>query len=218
MKALAQFRRNEGGAVMVEATIAMTLLLMLTLGFVDFGNAFYQWNAAAKAVQVGARLASVSPPLAAAIKTVGPTATPGDPISAGIYNFVCIGGQANCTCTGSSCPAGTVPLLDTNFSRIFRGDTAYSNNNACPALAAGQRPGMCHFFPRLRRQDVQVSYVATGLGYQTRPGGAVPTIVVEIRPGLPFQFFFLSGLMGFANINIPPMRSTVTGEDLANGA
>ena len=71
---------------------------------------------------------------------------------------------------------------------------------------------------RLRRQDVQISYVATGLGYQTRPGGAVPTIVVEIRTGLPFQFFFMNGLLGFANLNIPPMRSTVTGEDLANGA
>jgi Flp pilus assembly protein TadG len=212
MRRLRRFRRDERGAVMVEAAIAMTLLLMLTLGFVDFGYAFYQWNAAAKAVQVGARMASVSPPVSPDAKTAGPTTTPGDPIpvypAANSYRFVCIGGNSG-SCSNYS---------DVNFSRIFRGDTAYSNNDACPVLAAGQRPGMCHFFPRLRRQDIQITYVSTGLGYQTRPGGAVPTIIVEIRPGLPFQFFFLGGLMGFANIDIPPMRSTVTGEDLGNGA
>jgi Flp pilus assembly protein TadG len=212
MRRFRRFGADRDGAAMVEATISMTLLLMLTLGFVDFGNAFYQWNAAAKAVQVGARLASVSPPVAPEAKTAGPTTTPGDPIpvypAANSYRYICIG--------GTSCSPGT--YTDANFSRIFRGDTAYSNNDACPALAAGQRPGMCHFFPRLRRSDVQITYVSSGLGYQTRPGGAVPTIIVEIRPGLPFQFFFLGGLMNFANINIPPMRSTVTGEDLGNGA
>lgn len=53
---LRRFRKDEGGAAMVEAAIAMTLLLTLTLGFVDFGYAFYQWNAANKAVQMGARI------------------------------------------------------------------------------------------------------------------------------------------------------------------
>lgn len=212
---LGRFGRDESGAAMVEATIAMTLFLTLTLGFVDFGYAFYQWNAAAKAVQVGARMASVSPPVSPAVTTAGPTSSPGDPIPvwnssnpSGSYRFICIGGDAT-SCTNYD---------DTAFSRIFRGDTAPSNDDVCPALTAGQRPGMCHFFPRLRRQDVQVTYVSTGLGYQTRPDGAVPTIIVEIRPGLAFQFFFLSGLLGFNNINIPPMRSTVTGEDLGNGA
>lgn len=197
---------------MVEAAIAMTLFLTLTLGFVDFGNAFYQWNAAAKAVQVGARRAAVSPPVSPSVKIAGPADNPGGAIpvypAANSYRFVCVGGNSS-SCTNYS---------DTAFSKIFRGDTVYSNDDACPALAAGQRPGMCHFFPRLRRQDVQITYVSTGLGYQTRPGGAVPTIVVEIRPGLPFEFFFLGGLLGFENIDVPPMRSTVTGEDLADGA
>ncbi|WP_245521446.1 TadE/TadG family type IV pilus assembly protein, partial [Mesorhizobium sp. M3A.F.Ca.ET.175.01.1.1] len=62
---------------MVEMAISMTLLLMLTLGFVDFGYAFFQWNAATKAVQVGARLAAVSDPVAGALTTAAPTSTPG---------------------------------------------------------------------------------------------------------------------------------------------
>ncbi|TIV03001.1 MAG: pilus assembly protein, partial [Mesorhizobium sp.] len=55
-----RFAETEEGAAMVEMTIVATLLFALTLGFVDFGYAFYQWNAATKAVQVGARLASIS--------------------------------------------------------------------------------------------------------------------------------------------------------------
>ncbi|TIV22606.1 MAG: pilus assembly protein, partial [Mesorhizobium sp.] len=49
------FTSAEDGAAMVEMAIVMTLLFVLTLGFVDFGYALYQWNGATKAVQVGAR-------------------------------------------------------------------------------------------------------------------------------------------------------------------
>jgi Flp pilus assembly protein TadG len=194
---------------MVEATIAMSLLLVLTLGFVDFGNAFYQWNAAAKAVQVGARMASVSPPVADEVTSAGPSSTPGEPVPADSYSFVCRGTGPSAGNCDDGATDGT--FNPTSFNRIYAGD-----DGVCGAVA-GSRPGMCDFFPRLRPQDVQVSYVATGLGYQTRPGGAVPTVTVEIRPGLAFEFFFLAGLLGFDDINIPPMRSTVTGEDLGNG-
>jgi Flp pilus assembly protein TadG len=57
-----RFARDNNGAVLVEATIMMTI--MFVLGSVDFLFAFYQWNAAAKAVQVGARIAAVSDPVA----------------------------------------------------------------------------------------------------------------------------------------------------------
>jgi uncharacterized membrane protein len=50
-----------------------------------------------------------------------------------------------------------------------------------------------------------------------RPGGPVPTITVELQ-GLNFHFFFLGGLMGFGDIVIPSMRTTITGEDLSSNA
>jgi len=193
---------------MVEMTIVSSLLFALTLGFVDFGYAFYQWNAATKAVQVGARMASISDPVATNLTTAGPTTTPGAPVTAGAYGpFACSYTGATGACTGS----GTFNA--TNFSRIFRGDTAVTNNDACPTPTATQRPGMCHFFPGLLRSNVVVTYTATGLGYQTRLGGPVPTVTVSLQ-NLTFQFFFLQGLMGFANINMPSMLSTVTGEDM----
>ncbi|OBQ92927.1 pilus assembly protein [Mesorhizobium sp. WSM3866] len=203
-----RFAKSEDGAAMVEMTIVATLLFALTLGFVDFGYAFYQWNAATKAVQVGARLASISDAVATNLATAAPTANPGAPVVAGAYGpFVCsyTGATGSCTNNGGFNAAA--------FSRVFRGDTANTSDDACPALTAGQRPGMCHFFPGLLRSNVVVTYMATGLGYQTRLGGPVPTITVSLQ-NRTFQFFFLQGLMGFANINVPSMLSTVTGEDL----
>ena len=205
---LKRFIKSEDGATMVEMAIAMTLLLTVTLGFVDFGFAFYQWNAATKAVQVGARLASISDPVASAVTTAAPTTTPGAPVVAGAYGpFVCsyTGTTGSCTNSGNFSAAA--------FSRIFRGDTANTNDDACPSLAANQRPGMCHFFPGLQRSNVVVTDTATGLGYQTRLGGPVPTITVSLQ-NVNFQFFFLGGLLGFGNFNMPSMLSTVTGEDL----
>ncbi|WP_245420480.1 MULTISPECIES: TadE/TadG family type IV pilus assembly protein [unclassified Mesorhizobium] len=194
---------------MVEMAIAMTLLLSLTLGFVDFGYAFYQWNAATKAVQVGARIASISDPVASALTTAAPTSSPGAPVTAGAYGpFVCTYDNAG---TGGCTNGGTFNA--TAFSRIFRGDTANTNDDTCPAQAASQRPGMCHFFPGLLRRNVVVTYAATGLGYQTRLGGPVPTITVNLQ-NINFQFFFLGGLLGFGNMTMPSMLSTVTGEDL----
>ena len=70
---LKRFTKSEDGTTMVEMAIAMTLLLTLTLGFVDYGYALYQWNAATKAVQAGARLASISDPIAPEISTAGAT-------------------------------------------------------------------------------------------------------------------------------------------------
>ncbi|WP_245487677.1 TadE/TadG family type IV pilus assembly protein [Mesorhizobium sp. M4A.F.Ca.ET.022.05.2.1] len=190
---------------MVEMTIVSTLLFALVLGFVDFGFAFFQWNAATKAVQVGARLASISDPIAPQISTAGPTATPGAPVAAGSFAYVCNGATSTCTCTGAYCVAGVWSAA--NFNRIYYGD-----DGVCGPVA-GSRPGMCDFYSFLQPANVVVTYTATGLGYQTRAGGPVPTITVSLQ-NVPFHFFFLQGLMGFADITMPSMLSTVTGEDL----
>src|SRR5436309_13886402 len=66
MSAMAAKRlaRDQAGAVLVEVTVVMALMLVFILGSIDFLFAFYQWNAATKAVQVGARIAAVSDPVA----------------------------------------------------------------------------------------------------------------------------------------------------------
>ena len=54
-----RFIRDNNGGVLVEATLMITFMFVFVLGAIDFLFAFYQWNAATKAVQVGARIAAV---------------------------------------------------------------------------------------------------------------------------------------------------------------
>jgi Flp pilus assembly protein TadG len=199
-----RFKQDEDGATMVEMTISIVLLLMLTLGFVDFGHAYYQWNAASKAVQVGARLAAISAPVVDALAASTDTPPTVDDVGKAVPL-----GQFSYTCLGAGSPA-----CNANFGRIYRGDTT---GTGCPALGANQRPGMCHFFPRLQPANIRVTYTASGLGYWTRPGGPIPTITVSLQ-NVNFQFFFLSGLLGFTDITMPSMLSTVTGEDMRSTA
>jgi hypothetical protein len=75
------------------------------------------------------------------------------------------------------------------------------------------RAGMHDFLPMLTKSQVRIEYAASGLGYWTRPSGPVPTVTVSIV-NHPIQFFFLGGLLGFGNLTMPSMLSTVTGEDM----
>lgn len=201
---------------MVEMAIVASLLFIVVLGFVDFGYAFYQWNAANKAVQVGARLARVSDPVPAGLSSeAGAPASSddvGEPVPSGTYDYVCTAnaaGTASCSCAAGTCKDTSVSATgQTAFNLIYAG-----GDGVCGGTTNPGRSGMCDFFPRLQKNNVKIEYVATGLGYWTRPGGPVPTIKVSIRD-LTFQFYFLGGLLGFNDIDIPSMVSSVTGEDL----
>jgi Flp pilus assembly protein TadG len=207
------FAKDEDGTTMVEMAIVASLLFIVVLGFVDFGYAFYQWNAANKAVQVGARLARVSDPVATGLSSeAGAPANSddvGEPVPSGTYDYVCTAnaaGTASCSCAAGTCKSLTIN--QTAFNLIYAGD-----DGVCGGTANTGRPGMCDFFPRIQKNNIKIEYGATGLGYWTRPGGPVPTIKVSLQ-NLTFQFYFLGGLLGFNDINIPSMVSSVTGEDL----
>lgn len=194
-----RFAGDERGGVLVEVTVMLVILFTFVLGSVDFLNAMYQWNAATKAVQVGARIAATSNPVAAgftAITGMEGGLNPGDPTPAGTYaTITCDGGSASCTAGGYDAAA-----LNIILSGRCADPTAYCL-------------GMNKVFPRVQAQHVVISYESTGLGYAGRPGGPVPTISVSLQ-NLQFQFFFLT----FANITIPGLATTVTGEDLSLSA
>jgi Flp pilus assembly protein TadG len=202
--AIARLRSDEDGGVLVEATVMLTILLTFMLGSVDFLMAMYQWNAATKAVQLGARIASVSSPVSSDLSGMtglGGGVNPGDPMPA--FTRVCDGATA-------SCSGGTFSAAALNTIVYGRG------NAACGNATSAYDAGMCDVFARIAPANVVITYQQTGLGYAGRPGGPVPTITVTLQ-NLPFQFYFLGGLMGFANIQIAPI-ATVTGEDLSSSA
>ena len=210
------FLRDQHGAVMVEVTIMLSITLILVFGAIDFLLLFYQWNAAAKAVQIGARLAAVSDPVASGLNrtsqaVVGASVAPG----AAMPNFVvtCDGRTATCTCNGVNACRGIKGYDGAAMNTIVFG----RGSSSCSDAKSGDGVGMCDIFSRITPTNVKIVYAQTGLGYAGRPGGPTPTITVSLQH-LPFQFFFLRGLMGFHDLQIPASTVSLTAEDLSSRA
>ena len=175
-------------------------------------NAFQQWSAAAKAVELGARIAAVSDPvdsgldnLASQAATSG-GATPGASMLA--FTVTCDGGAAACACAGFCTGLGAYSAAAMDHLVYGRG-----GSGKCVAATSEYFMGMCNASSSIQPKYVSVIYTQTGLGYAGRSYGPVPTITVSLNKGakkLPFKFFFLP----FANINIPSMATTITAKSL----
>jgi Flp pilus assembly protein TadG len=218
MMSLIRFWRDEVGGPLVEAAVLIPVFIVFAFGSVDFLHAFYQWTAATKAVEVGARLAAVSDPVATgltganniAISAESTSVLLGDPMPT--FQVTCNdGGSTACTCTGSCTGFGAYSAAAMNTIVFGRGSAA------CNDATSYYNVGMCDIFPRITAAKVKIVYSQTGLGYAGRPAGAVPTITVSLQ-NLTFQFFFLGGVPGFANLAMPSFATTMTGEALSSGA
>jgi Flp pilus assembly protein TadG len=222
-----QLARNQDGSVMVEAAVMIPIIFVFVLGSIDFLFAFYQWNAASKAVQLGARIAAVSDPVAQGLNdlsanVVGTYGEPGDQTMPA-FTVICSGNASNCTCTGTCTGlTSSPPLVQAALERIVYGR---GNNGTCNAPSRIYFAGMCNMFPGLQPANVMVVYTSPGnasggLGYVGRPDGPVPIVQVSLQ-GLNFTFYFLGSLLGFNQIPIGPSATsptTVTGEALSSCA
>ena len=200
--ALHSLGREQGGAAAVEFALVGGLLIAVLFAAVEFGHAFWQWNAATKAVQLGARLAAVSSPVSSDLKTLSglsASVLPGDPMP--YFERVCSGATRQCS-NGSYDAAA--------MNAIVYGP----GNTACSAT---EQRAMCRIFGRIKPENVVVEYVHTGLGFAGRPGGPVPTVTVRLT-GLNFDFVVLGGLLGLGPMQMPGLATTVTGEDLSSQA
>jgi len=207
--------RNEDGAVLVEVTIVMAIMFVFILGSIEFLFAFYQWNAATKAVQVGARIAAVSDPVAAGLGNLSAAVVgPGVPPGGAMPNFMvtCDGATSSCTCNSGFC-GGIIGYNEAAMRTIVYG----RGSTSCGDATSFYNTGMCDIFSRITPANVVIVYAQTGLGYAGRPGGPVPTLTVSLHD-LPFQFFFLSGLARFRDMQIPALTTPITGEDLSSSA
>ena len=97
---------DETGSLLVEFSILLPLIILVMFGSVDLLYALYQWNTAAKAVEVGARIAAVSDPVAAGLNQLT-SAVPvalnasGRPLAMPQFTVACDGETATCTCAGT---------------------------------------------------------------------------------------------------------------------
>jgi hypothetical protein len=215
---IAQLARDEDGGPLVEVAIILPILILFLFGGVDFMNALYQWNAAAKAVEIGARIAAVSDPIASGLSSIA-----NDALSSGVasgspmpdFTVECDGGASACSCTSGACE-GMGAYSTEAMGLIVYGRAGNSN---CTPPASQYFAGMCNLHAAIAPQYVTVVYKQTGLGYAGRSLGPVPTITVSLNAAssktkLPFRFFFLP----FAAIAMPQVTTTITGEALSASA
>jgi TadE-like protein len=208
------FIRDDNGGVLVEATLMITFMFVFVLGSVDFLFALYQWNAATKAVQVGVRIAAVSDPVASGLtslsaRVVNASLRPASAMPQ--FTITCDGSTATCSCEGAC--IGVAGYNAAAMQAIVFG----RGSKACGDATSSYSAGMCDIFDRITPANVRIVYTQpaapAGLGYAGRPGGPVPTIQVSLQ-NIPFRFFFLRDLLGFRDIQIPSVATTMTAEDL----
>jgi len=204
---------DERGAVLVEVSVVMTIMLVIILGSIEFLFVFYQRNAAAKAVQIGVRLAAVSDPVAHGLNglstmVVGPRV----PQGSAMPDFVvtCDGGASRCTCSSGICPTDiTYNAAAMNILVFGRG------SSSCGDAKSFYDTGMCDIFGRITPANVIITYAQSGLGFAGRPGGPAPTITISLKDLRP-QLFFLRGLAGLDDLQMPPLTTSMTAEDLSS--
>lgn len=205
------------GAALVEFTIVLLMLLLVTGGIVDFSLAFWQMNMAAKAVERGARIAAVSSPVASGYANI-------DTITGGLagdalpdtfsFDIKCDGKSAACLCISGSCVGLAYDPAAMNAIVYGRGNGTTCDPTASDVYAIG----MCHIFNKITPANVVVEYsAAPKVGFRGRPCGPVSTITVSLQ-NVTFGWFFLGGLLDLADVTFPPMRTTITSEDLSSTA
>ena len=102
-------------------------MIFFVLGSIDFLFAFYEWNAATKAVQVGARIAAVSNPVASNLNAlsaavVSASLRPGSAMPS--FTVTCDGGTATCSCEGTCIGVAGYNAAAMNTIVYGRGSTA----------------------------------------------------------------------------------------------
>lgn len=197
------FSASDSGAVSVEFGLTLTVFMLVLLAAAEFALGYWQWNAASKAVQLGARLAAVTDPVAAELRTLTGLSSgvnPGDPMP--FFEIECRGAMQSCT-TGAYDAAAMATIV---FGR---------GNDACPEEPRPYPP-MCQLFRRVTPENVVISYVHTGLGFAGRPGGPVPTITLRLED-VVYDSVVLRRLLGDA-VMMPAFTTTVTGENLSSTA
>jgi hypothetical protein len=207
--------RNDEGAVLVEVTIMMSIMLVFLLSSIEFLFVFYQFNSATKAVQIGARIAAVSDPVATGLRSlttaVLSAVPPGAPMPS--FEIRCDGSTARCDCIrGPACPR------DLGYDAAAMNAIVFGRgSSSCTDASNFYDTGMCDVLPRISPSNVVIVYTQTGLGFAGRPGGPVPTITVSLQ-NLSLQLLFLGGILGLNELQMPALTSSITAEDLSSSA
>ena len=187
---LPRWMNDSRGLTSVEFALVAALFFTVILGITDFARAMWEWNAAAKATQAGARFAAVN-----------------DMIALDMKNYR---GLANGFRTGSEIPVGapgTSPIACDSSG--CAGDPGRMDAEAFAALVTRMR----RVDDRITLDNVIVEYRHIGHGFAGNPLGPDLTPAVTVRlSAMAFQFV-TPGLAGIFSIAMPDFAATLTSED-----
>jgi len=190
----AGFFSLESGIALTEALIVFPIMVTAVAVCIEFTNVMYQWNSAAKAMQLGVRKLIVSDPVTTG-SLFDDTFT-SDPALAG--ELISADSSVQLVCgAGAASPCDAVKM-----DRLVNGGGAGS-----------VWPGLKAYYPAIEADIIRVTYERSGLGYHGRPAGQVVTVRMDIVAD-PIDLPLLGSLLGLAGFNFPPFTVSATSEDL----
>lgn len=193
-RTLRKFLTDRSGAAAAEFAMVSVLFLGLMVGTIDVSRLLWELNSAKAATRAAVRLAVVSMPIADdladydAVTSLGLPAGSNVPVSAGVPTYTCTGTGTSVTCSTGN---GDFAAFDAIVTR------------------------MQDYYGRIEHENVVVEYRPIGLGFAGNPYGpdVEPLVTVRIT-GLQFAPGVLQAF-GLDPFNIPPVASSLSGEDLA---
>jgi Flp pilus assembly protein TadG len=144
--------RNEDGASLVELSLVFPIFVLLLLGSVDFGRAYYLSTEVAGAAHAGALYGARNPTDTAGMTTAAQDDAPDVStlsVQTPTYGCECADGSsysANCATTPSSCPnsIGTVYVVKVTTSAVYTPllkFPGFNNNVTFYSFASMRSPG-----------------------------------------------------------------------------
>jgi hypothetical protein len=205
MSPLALFSRRitkaDDGIASIEFALLSVVLISVTIGALELGLGFFQYNSAQQAARIGTRLAAVSDPVARDIEYMtglSGSVKSGDPMPHYIR-----------TCSGltQSCNVGSYNAAQMN-ALLFGPD----NDGVCAATEKLRR-GICDVFPKVTRDNITITYEGSGLGTAGNPAVLSPLITVRLS-GLAFNIAVADAFIPTKFQDMPDIEVTMMAEDL----
>jgi hypothetical protein len=223
--------RDLRGSILVEYTIVFPMFLLVALGTLDVSYMLADWAAANKATYLAVRYAIVSNPVAKEITS--PSYSEFQQRQIGQPCFDRASGLAigNCPSVDSMSSDCTGTIHGGTCTNGYMFDDTAANSLPFTNILTRMQALFCpHLAPPyagcpLQRQNVTISYAATGAGYVLRPGGLPMTVTVSLKC-MTHQFYFIGTLLRWtfapqkdcpgpvSGWPVPTFASTLTSEDL----
>lgn len=180
-------RQRQAGISTVEFAFTSLLFFMLLFGIIDFARIAWEFNSAAKATQLGARLASVNRMVATGLRTYDGLAA-----AHGNGRAVPAGSVAEVRCDNTGCTGAGGAIDNQVFTTIVN--------------------RMSNIYGRIGPANVVVIYRHAGLGIAGNPVGSdiFPMVTVELRD-LAFQP--VTPGLTFASFTMPAFATTMNAEN-----